>query len=139
MNIILRFFSLQDCTSSTKSGLNIQNSSKYNKSYSYNTTANNIFLFRNQPLALKEYFPQRMFNIFSTYVLKKQSEQQQEKIDNEVDEISKALSNVNLNSDIVNLMDLLADGNNANAAGAAGGDGGGGAIVNVAAPNVNNV
>ena len=80
-----------------------------------------------------------MFNIFSTYVLKKQSKQQQEKIDNEVDEISKALSNVNLNSDIVNLMDLLADGNNANAAGAAGGDGGGGAIVNVAAPNVNNV
>ena len=78
-----------------------------------------------------------MFNIFSTYVLKKQSKQ--EKIDNEVDEISKALSNVNLNSDIVNLMDLLADGNNANAAGAAGGDGGGGAIVNVAAPNVNNV
>ena len=100
-----------------------------------------------------------MFNIFSTYVLKKQSK---EKNDKEVDEISKALANVNLNSD----LDLirLVDGNNGNNVTAAGGDaavddttaaaaagGGGGAIVDNgtdaatedgdggAAPNVINV
>ena len=88
-----------------------------------------------------------MLNIFSTYVLKKQSKQKQEQIVKDVDEISRALDKLNLNSD-PSLMDLLVDdGNNTTAVGGAAVDdttaattagGGGGAIVDNGTDAANN-